>query len=407
MLRIGFYTPNYPGITQEGGIGTYTRDLGHALAELGHEVHILTPGEGESVKEASLTIHFTSTKYLPIADRAFPGAGACWRVGSAMKRIAQQHQLDIIEFPNWEGYGLWFQTWNKTPNVTRLHTSSKESQLIDNLPKTRTLGWDIKRERWQARRANGLITHSEAHRKMMVEELDVPAEQIHLIPHGVPFHDDFVRKPHGGEFLEVVFLGRMEKRKGTIDLIDAVPKVLEQVPNTRFTFIGSDRAHCPGNRTHAQYVAEELPAHARAAIHFAGRLVQHELDKKLQTADLFCAPSRYESFGLIFPETMRWGTPVIGTLAGGIPEIIQHEKTGWLVPHTSPGDLATAIIHLLKHEELRKRIGDAGRKHVEEHFNIERVSQKVASLYEQIVIGGVGRPAPSAGSNGVQKEGNG
>ena len=85
-----------------------------------------------------------------------------------------------------------------------------------------------------------------------------------------------------------------------------------------------------------------------------------EVTRYLQTADLFVAPSLYESFGLIFLEAMRWGTPVVGTRVGGIPEIVCDGESGVLV---SPGNhyrLASAISELLLDEQRRLTLGEKG-----------------------------------------------
>ena len=135
----------------------------------------------------------------------------------------------------------------------------------------------------------------------MATETGIPAERIRLIPLGIEAFPDFVRPPRAGGPPTVVYLGRLEHRKGTMDLLDAVPRVLRAIPDARFVLIGADRPHAPGGRTHAEYVAG-LPVMIRERVTLTGPLPAAEVDRWLQTADLFVAPSRYESFGLIFLE---------------------------------------------------------------------------------------------------------
>ena len=66
-----------------------------------------------------------------------------------MQRLIREHNLDIVEFPNWEGLALILQRTSHVPMVVRLHTSSKESHSINGTPATRTNRWDVKREMWQ------------------------------------------------------------------------------------------------------------------------------------------------------------------------------------------------------------------------------------------------------------------
>jgi glycosyltransferase involved in cell wall biosynthesis len=185
--------------------------------------------------------------------------------------------------------------------------------------------------------------------------------------------------------LTVVFLGRLERRKGALDLLQAVPEVLREVPETRFIFIGTDRAHCPGGRTHSQYINEEFASEVLSRIHLVGKLPDTDVTRWLQSADVFVAPSLYESFGLIFLEAMRWGTPVIGTTAGGIPEVVEDGTTGVLVPPGCPNKLAGALIELLKDEGRRRQLGEAGRRRIETHFSAQRMAQQVVAVYSETI----------------------
>jgi glycosyltransferase involved in cell wall biosynthesis len=381
-MNVGIYSPGYPLIGREGGIGTYTYHLAHGLAGLGHEVHVLTPGLASPVcSDGGVTVHLTREGYFPIVDRIVPGAGSSCKIGAAMMRLVSRHRLDVVEFPNYEGHALWYARSRPAPLVVRLHTSSLESQGIDGIRARYSDRWDVRRERWSSLAADLLVTHSLAHRERMADELSIDPRRIAVVPHGITVYPDFRRPPAREDELTVVYLGRMERRKGTMDLLLAIPDVLREVPRARFVLIGTDRAHCPGGRTHARFVEEEFPAQVRERIRFEGHLPAEEVVRRLQSADLFVAPSVYESFGLVFLEAMRWGTPAIGTTAGGIPEIIQEGESGMLVSPNDPDALASAMITLLKDDGLRHRIGQAGRRRVETMFSPEIMAGRVADLY--------------------------
>lgn len=389
-MRLAFYTPNYPGITQDGGIGSYTRTLARQLVKLGHVVHVVTPGSGSTTVDESVTVHQVVLRHVPLLDRLWPGYGQCHYLAKALRQVVAQHRLELVELPNWEGLGIHFQQQSSVPTVVRLHTSSAETQAIDELPSTRLLRADVKREYQQAHRAKLLLTHSKAHQATMSAELGIPAERITLIPHGVEVFPEFVRPARVEGPPRLVFLGRMEKRKGTLELLQAMPAILEKHPGTTLTLIGSDRPHCPPRqhgerRTHAQWLAEEIPTTVQERIRFAGRLPQSEVDHLLQTADVFVAPSRYESFGLIYPEAMRWGIPVIGCRVGGVPEIIEDGVTGLLVEPASPGAIASAVTRLLDSPALREQLGTAGRAAVETRFSAESMARRVVEVYEGVL----------------------
>jgi glycosyltransferase involved in cell wall biosynthesis len=378
------YTPTYPSVSGEGGIGTYVRESARAFCAMGHQVHVVTPGSGSAVRDGHVHVHQCSIARLPVIDRLLPGAGACWRVGRAMTQLVATEHLDIVEFANWEGLAPYYAWQRSTPMVVRLSTSSLESIEIDELAMNRQLAFDVRRERWSARMADLLVTHSDAHRQHMARELGLDPHGIHLVPLGVqpaPRAACPVRRDEH----TIVYLGRMERRKGTVDLLHAVPAVLQQFPQARFVLIGADRAHCPGGRTHAQYLAEEFPASVQGRVRLAGRLPDDEVDQWLRRATVFVAPSLYESFGLIFLEAMRWGTPVVGTRTGGIPEIVHDGHSGVLVEPHNPIELAAAINGLLADPARRRALGDAGRQRCEQEFSSDRMAARMAELYMDLI----------------------
>ena len=161
--------------------------------------------------------------------------------------------------------------------------------------------------------------------------------------------------------------------------------VLAAVPHTRFILIGRDRPHCPGSRTHQQYADDEFPPSVRRQITFAGALNDADVTSHLQSAEVFVAPSLYESFGLVFLEAMRWGTPVVGTRAGGIPEIIKDRESGLLVSPGNHAELAEAISSLIKDPEMRRRLGESGRRRVEEEFSATTMASRTADFYLAVV----------------------
>ena len=385
-LNVGLFSPNYPTISGEGGIGTYTRTLAEAMTASGHTPYVLTAGVATRQTFAgAVPVDVISERYVPIIDRLAPGATACWRIGERAAALARSHKLNLFEFPNWEGLGLWFALRRSIPLVVRLHTSATETHQIEGLPATWRLKCDIYRENLQTHRADVLVTHSDAHRHRMAAELSIDPHRIVVIPHGIPVDIEFKREYPENRDVTVVFLGRLEKRKGVMELLKAIPIVLSAAPGTRFLLIGHDRAHCPGGRTHRQFVEDEFPGAVRRQIIFAGTLDDADVTRHLQSADIFVAPSLYESFGLVFLEAMRWGTPVIGTKAGGIPEIVKHGESGLLVSPGNHAELAAAITSLVRDKEKRRRLGESGRNRVEREFSAATMAKRTVDFYSSVI----------------------
>src|SRR5262249_23077879 len=160
---------------------------------------------------------------------------------------------------------------------------------------------------------------------------------------------------------------------------------LRHVPRARFVLIGADRPHCPNNRTHEEYLEQEFPAEVRRHVVLTGPLPDAEVERWIQQAQVFVAPSLYESFGLIFLEAMRWGTPVVGTRVGGIPEIVEDGKTGMLVRPSQPEELGGALTTLLQNANLRRALGETARRRVETVFSVERMAERSVEIYSGVL----------------------
>lgn len=385
-LRIGLYAPTYPGLTGAGGIGTYVRHLAQALCSLGHAAHVLTPNLATPcAADGSVQVHSCPSGTIRGVNRLFPGFSDCLALYRRLRLLARHQQLDLVELPNWEGQGIWFARHRRVPLVVRLSTSTLESLQIDGLPVSRAARWDVRRERSLCLAADALVTHSQAHRRTMALELGIDADRITVIPLGIPVGPAPLRPAPSAKAPTVLYLGRLERRKGTLDLLAAIPEILKEAPEARFLFVGRDRAHCPGGRTHADYVCQEMAPSVRSQITFVGELPDAEVDSLLRTADLFVAPSLYESFGLVFLEAMRAGTPVVGSTVGGIPEIVVDGQSGVLVPPSDREALARAVSGLLRNPERRLALGAAGRRRCEMEFAIGRTAQRTAALYAEIL----------------------
>lgn len=202
--------------------------------------------------------------------------------------------------------------------------------------------------------------------------LGASAEKIHLLQNGVdPLR--FQPGPKPPSLLEryavqgrkvLMTIARLEERKGHELVIRAMPQILAEAPDAVYLIVGSGdlepRLRC--------LVAElNLGTH----VIFAGAVSQEELVDHYRLCDVFVMPNRVlpsgdvEGFGLVFLEAGACGKAVIGGNSGGVPDAVDHEKTGLLVSGESVDELAQAVLRLLKNSELASRMGAAGRRKAE------------------------------------------
>jgi len=163
--------------------------------------------------------------------------------------------------------------------------------------------------------------------------------------------------------------------KGVDDLLQAAREVVAAAPEAHLVLAG-DGAH----RQNLQELARKLGIESHVT--FTG-IVQDPLADGLYAAsDVVCQMSRWEEvFGLVIVEAMATGKPVIATRAGGIPELIRHGVTGFLVDRRDTSDMAAKILQLLRDPEMRCRMGQAGRQVAAEKFSHHSNVAQLIRLY--------------------------
>jgi phosphatidylinositol alpha-1,6-mannosyltransferase len=178
--------------------------------------------------------------------------------------------------------------------------------------------------------------------------------------------------------LSVLVTGRMssaERYKGHDELLECWPEVLRHVPGAQLVIAGKgDDVERLRAKAGELGIAEQVL--------FAGFVSDATLEAMRKKAAIFALPSRGEGFGLVYLEAMRAGLPCIGGTEDAAGDVISHGKTGSLVDPRDRGELASAIVRLLRSPELRAVYGNAGKRRFEEEFTFERYCSRLRSVIE-------------------------
>lgn len=178
--------------------------------------------------------------------------------------------------------------------------------------------------------------------------------------------------------LNILFVGRMDKRKGLDLLLGAFRRVKERIPRSRLIIVGSGT-----RRQRERY--ERLAGRYRLqdVVFIRGPVPYLELPRWYNTADVFCSPAREkESFGIVLLEAMACGKPVVATSIEGYKYLVEEGKEGLLVEPREEA-LAEGLVKLLEAPELRREIGIRGREKAE-RFDWRRIALQVNQYYEEI-----------------------
>lgn len=178
----------------------------------------------------------------------------------------------------------------------------------------------------------------------------------------------------------ILYIGRLANEKGAEFLIKAMPKINNKIPDAKLIIIGDGP-----EKDKLKRLMERLNIEKK--VFFVDRVDHGRVNYWYKKSYLVVVPSIYsESFGLIGPEAMSTGRPVVASNIGGIPEWLENGKTGYLVKPGNSEAIGNSIIRLLKNPKLAKRMGENGRKKAEKNFNIKNYAEEIEKIYRKSII---------------------
>ncbi|HEX3553474.1 MAG TPA: N-acetyl-alpha-D-glucosaminyl L-malate synthase BshA [Thermoanaerobaculia bacterium] len=371
-MRIGISCyPTY------GGSGIVATELAMALAARGDEVHVISYALPSrlSFLNSRIFFHEVVTPTYPLFDNFPPYSLA---LTTKMVEVARHAPLDVLHvhyaIPNAVSAVLAREIMapQPLPVVTTLHGT--DVTLVGNDPNY------LETTRWGVNQSDAVTAVSESLRRTTVEQLGTRNE-IHVIPNFIdPARFETARQLTGarrwaqkGERL-LVHISNFRPVKRVLDVIATFERVQKQVP-ARLLMVGDG----PDRGKVEQYCREH---HICGSITFIGSLPL--VEEVLVGADLFLLPSESESFGLAALEALSCEVPVICANAGGLPEVVDDGVTGFLRPVADVEGMAAAALRLLGDEELRRRMGEEGRRQAIARFSQDAVVARYRALYEKV-----------------------
>jgi glycogen(starch) synthase len=408
-MRICLISREYPPDTGWGGIGAYTYQMAHALTDLGHDVEVVSlKAEAKSSDRRSsgsppvnnandqrIKVHRSSweddlsdLKMLkastPFSHYVLKSSLALWQTFLSRH---EKEPFDVAEVPEHLADGIVAVATKSVPTVIKLHTplskfhkenlhgvvASFDQQLICML------------ERVSMLMADEMCSPSQDLAQYICEDLGVPIESIPIVRNPV----NTVQFSPEGEKAElpskgpiILFVGRLEERKGIQYLIEAVPQVVGDFPKAHFVVVGADTPHAPGGSALA-HCKKILREHGCSeSVTFIPQVELARMPTYYRAADICVVPSLYDNAPYTCIEAMSCGRAVIGTTSGGTREYIESERSGILVEARNSQALAGAILRLLKNEDERKRYGAAARSYVLANLSNQAVATQMVKLYE-------------------------
>jgi glycosyltransferase involved in cell wall biosynthesis len=344
-----------------GGIGTYVTNIARLLAERGEEVHIVgqrwsgAPLEREAFLDGKLVVHRVGADDLPKTNGAvprlirerdglkkttFPKQWFGWLAAFHIEQLVDEEGIDVIEGQEWEAPLYYFLLRRALglgpsrypPCIVHLHSPTEWICRFNGPPVLPREYLTMKRmETFCIHAADALLCPSNTFARQAESHYALTPGSVTVIPLPKGTSTRVARASETWANGSILFIGRLEPRKGVIEWVQAATNVAMENPNAHFDFIGADVWDLKDS-----FVAK-LPAALRPRFRFHGSKTARDVSGFLARAKAAVVPSRWENFPNVCIEAMAAGLPVIATRCGGMVEMIEDERTGWLAP-----DLAVA-----------------------------------------------------------------
>ena len=361
-----------------GGVTEHVSHLAEQFVTRGHQVHIVAPSSGMEAEPgaadaAPIPIHRIGRVVSIPANGSVARITLSLRSYLQAKRLLQEEQFDLIHLhePLMPALPLTVLRHSSTTNVGTFHA-------FRVTPLTYFYSKPILRPFF--RKLHGHIAVSSAARDFVGEYF--PSD-YRVIPNGIDFPRFNTRYPPLDLFSDsrptVLFVGRLEKRKGLRYLLRAWPMVLERQPEARLIVVGRGRP-LEGYR---RFAARQ--GWSPADVSFAGYVSSEDLPRYYQACDVFCAPNTgQESFGIVLLEAMAAGAPIVASDIPGYRDVISHGEQGLLVERQNPAALADALCRLLANPETRAQMRRVGQE-TARAFDWSRVASLVLDYYAEVL----------------------
>ncbi|MCA9786645.1 MAG: glycosyltransferase [Candidatus Cloacimonetes bacterium] len=328
-----------------------------AALEAGHEIQVLHS--------------FPDTPVLPVPTHFVDGNSTLFdrSVGRLRhvlrcRQLIRQFKPDIVHV-HFMDPNLTVLGWSAFPRTV---VSIWGSDLIlPRMPLNEILRRHGMRSAWQLTATNRLLAYAARAHLPMTQPIEV-----------IPFGVDTTRFAPGprqsdGRF-RVGCVKHFETIYGLEHLVRAVASLRSRIPDIELVLAGEGSL-----KSSIQSLVKELGLDD--CTHFPGSLNNDRVPELLRSLDVFAMPSLYESFGVSALEASACGLPVVSSDAGGIPDVVQHERTGILVNPADSGALAQALLDLHANPALRRTLGDNGRRFVQDRFEWTDCAARMEAVY--------------------------
>ena len=367
-MRVGLVSPY--DWASPGGVNDHVRHLARQLRRLGHQTRIFAPSSRADVDSDSERFYRIGTPIAVRANDSVARITLSFHLANRVAALVEKERFDVLHFhePLLPALPLSMLRMSTTANVGTFHAFARSN-----------IGYYYGRPLLQP-----YLSH--LHRAIAVSEPArsfvnryFPDFPLHVIPNGVDlnaYRAGLTPIRHlRDDNVNILFVGRLEKRKGLGDLLRAYRIVQERMPRTRLIIVGDGPLHGK--------IESYISRHRMHNVVLAGFVPESVKPRYYNSADIFCAPATgAESFGIVLLEALATGLPVVATEVPGYMSVLEPGRDSIAVQPSKWRELASALVILARDAELRGRLG-AYAKEKAKRYSWESVAAQVVEVYRE------------------------
>lgn len=380
-IAIGFITSEYPHVkcSSGGGIATTTRNLAIALIHQGVAVSVFVYGQekDEIFEDNGIKIHTIKQKKYSNFTWYFNRKS----LQNYINEFIALDKIDLIEAPDWTGITAFMNL--NAPLVLRFHGSDA---YFCHLEKRRQKLKNFIFEKMAIRNAVAYISPSEFTSKITQFIFRIKNKPIIKIPSGLSLEKFHNASPTDYEKGLILYMGTIIRKKGVLELAPIFEKVLSECPESQLIIVGSDSYDIKTKSESTWLLLQNaLNGSTIARVKYLGKVPYDTIQKYIQKANVCVFPAFAETQGMVTIEAMAMQKSVVNSNIGWAVEILENEKSGFLVHPKNHDEFANRIIQVIQNENLYLSIGKAAREKVEADFNINTLVKRNIEFYNSII----------------------
>jgi glycosyltransferase involved in cell wall biosynthesis len=375
-----------------GGIARHVAELYPELQQLGHEIHLLTVQFGDALPQEcvdGIEVHRIAVgegqNFLQWIGKMNEALG---HYGGYL--IESQHDnvpFDLVHAHDWlvGDAAIALKNRFQLPLISTIHATEqgRNNGLYSDLQR-----YVNQKETWLIYESWRIIVCTNYMKRELQQAFQAPADKLDVIFNGIypekkridPTIDRIAFRQRFAEAHEkiVYYVGRITYEKGIRQLIDAAPQVIRELKgDIKFVLIGG------GNTETLQQQAKALGIFDRCL--FTGFMPDNELDQFQTIANCAVFPSLYEPFGIVALESFAAKVPVVVSDTGGMPEVVQHGKTGVITQVNNPDSIAWGILEVLRNPDYSQMLVENAYADLQVRFRWSKLAVQTAEVYARVI----------------------